>query len=50
MATYEQAFEAMNAPSMAVKQTVLKKTETDGGLIKLAKETLGVDVEVRECR
>jgi len=50
LANYEHAFEAMNAPSIEVKQTVLKKTETDAGLIKLAKETLGVDVEVRECR
>lgn len=50
LASYEQAFEAMNAPSKTVKQAVMKQTETDAGLVKLAKETLGVDVEVRDCR
>lgn len=50
LVNYEHAFEAMNAPSKKVKQAVLKQAETDAGLVKLAKETLGVDVEVRECR
>jgi len=50
LADYERAFEAMNAPTKAVKQTVLKKTKTDAGLIQLAKETLGVDIQVKECQ
>jgi len=50
LADYERAFEAMNAPTKAVKQTVLKKTKTDAGLVALAKETLGVDIEVKACQ
>jgi len=50
LANYEHAFDAMNAPTKAVKQAVMKQSQTDAGLIQLAKETLGVDVEVRECR
>lgn len=40
----------MNAPKKEVKQTVQKKTKTDAGLVQLAKETLGVDVTVKECQ
>lgn len=50
LAEYEQVLEAMRAQTPIVKQAVLKQAETDAGLVKLAKETLGVDVEVRECR
>ena len=50
LAEYEQVLEAMKVQTPIIKQAVLKQTETDAGLVKLAKETLGVDVEVRECR
>ena len=50
LAEYEQVLEAMKAQTPIVKQAVLKQAETDAGLVKLARETLGVDVEVRECR
>lgn len=50
LAEYEQVLEAMKAQTPIIKQAVMKQAETDAGLVKLAKETLGVDVEVRECR
>lgn len=50
LAEYEQVLEAMKVQTPIIKQAVLKQAETDAGLVKLAKETLGVDVEVRECR
>jgi len=50
LTAYERAIDAMNAPKKEVKQAVLKKTKTDDGLVQLAKETLGVDVTVKECQ
>lgn len=50
LAAYARAIDAMNAPKKEVKQTVQKKTKTDAGLVQLAKETLGVDVTVKECQ
>lgn len=50
LADYEQALEAMKVQTPMVKQAVLKQAETDAGLVKLARETLGVEVEVKECR
>ncbi len=50
LANYEQALEAMKAQTPMVEQAVRKQTKTDAGLVKLARETLGVEVEVRECR
>lgn len=50
LVAYERAIDAMNAPKKELKQTVLKKTKTDAGLVQLAKETLGVDVTVKECQ
>ncbi|MBX3301639.1 MAG: hypothetical protein KF693_05440 [Nitrospira sp.] len=50
LANYEQALEAMKAQTPMVQEAVLKQTKTDAGLVKLARETLGVEVEVKECR
>lgn len=50
LADYEQALEAMKVQTPMVQEAVLKQTKTDAGLVKLARETLGVAVEVRECR
>lgn len=50
LADYARAIDAMNAPKKEVKQTVQRKTKTDAGLVQLAKETLGVDVTVKECQ
>lgn len=50
LADYEQAMEAMKVQTPMVQEAVLKQTKTDAGLVKLARETLGVEVEVRECR
>jgi chromosome segregation ATPase len=50
LANYEQALEAMKAQTPMIEQAVRKQTKTDAGLVKLARETLGVEVEVRECR
>jgi small-conductance mechanosensitive channel len=50
LANYEQALAAMKAQTPMVEQAVRKQTKTDAGLVKLARETLGVEVEVRECR
>ena len=50
LTAFERAFDAGNAPKKEVKQAVLKKTKTDDGLVQLAKETLGVDVMVKECQ
>lgn len=50
LAEYERVLEAMKAQTPIIKQAALKQAETDAGLVKLARETLGVDVEVRECR
>ncbi len=50
LANYEQALEAMKAQTPMVQEAVLKQTKTDAGLVKLARETLGIEVEVKECR
>jgi chromosome segregation ATPase len=50
LANYEQALEAMKVQTPMVQEAVLKQTKTDAGLVKLARETLGVEVEVKECR
>ncbi|MDH4084430.1 MAG: hypothetical protein OEV99_13380 [Nitrospira sp.] len=50
LANYEQALTAMKTQTPMVEQAVRKQTKTDAGLVKLARETLGVEVEVRECR
>lgn len=50
LANYEQALEAMKVQTPMVKQAVHKQAETDAGLVKLARETLGVEVQVKECR
>lgn len=50
LANYEQALDAMKAQTPMVQEAVLKQTKTDAGLVKLARETLGVEVEVKECR
>lgn len=50
LADYEQALEAMKVQTPMIQEAVLKQTKTDAGLVKLARETLGIEVEVRECR
>jgi regulator of replication initiation timing len=50
LANYEQALEAMKVQTPMVQEAVLKQTKTDAGLVKLARETLGVEIEVKECR
>lgn len=50
LADYEQALEAMKVQTPMVQEAVLKQTKTDAGLVKLARETLGIEVEVKECR